>query len=141
MSLQDFVRNNVQDTITGPYEGIDFWFEGDEIYVNDNNIKLAAKILREVNFSSKFTSRLVKHKTSGDTIKLGFDLLLDMPAVYSKKVGPKKQTIVELKRNEIGRYAMYVNKERISSSFKTLKAAKNYIKNFDAALCSDDKNY
>lgn len=137
--VMEIIETELVDYIDGPFEGEDYWTEDDFIYVGNKNFVLAANIMRKVNNSGDFNKRLVKIRTAADVITLGFDSLLDAEPVFTVKIGPTKEKTIELKESEEGRIVLYINKERSSATFKTLKASKSYIKKLDKTLCSEDE--
>ena len=49
----------ITDPIIGPFEGEDFWIDDNgTIQVAENNVKMAATIMRKTNASGKFKQRL-----------------------------------------------------------------------------------
>ena len=137
--VMEIIETELVDPIEGPYEGEDYWAEDEFVYVGNRNVVLAAKIMREVNRTTHFDKRLVKFRTAGDVIVLGFDSLADIESVFTCRIGSHKEKLIELKESEDGRLAMYMNKERSSTTFKTLKASKSYIKKLHRTLCGEDK--
>jgi len=134
----DIIKTELTDPFDGPYEGEDFWCEDEFIYVGNKNFILSAKIMREINNRPEFDKRLVKFRTAGDVVVLGFDSLADAASIFTVKIGPHKEKTIELKETEDSRIAIYINKERSSVTFKTLKASKKYIKKLNRTLCGDD---
>ena len=48
----------VSDPISGPFEGEDFWIDPDgTIQIAENNVKIAALLMRKVNTSGSFGCR------------------------------------------------------------------------------------
>ena len=90
MTLNSQLLDIISDPITGPFEGEDYWIDDSGvIQVAENNVRLAAIIMRKANLSGKFDKKLVKIGAQGDSILLGFDSLTDTAPVYSAKIGYK----------------------------------------------------
>lgn len=122
----------IADPIVGPYEGEDFWIDADgTIQVAENNVVLAATILRKANNSGEFPAKLVKIGQRGDSILLGFDTLLDADPVYTAKIGFKRDTLAEVKKDQAGKFCLYVNKKRATRLFNKLSTVKSFIKKLD----------
>lgn len=127
----------ISNPFEGPYEGEDYWIdEGGTIQVAENNVVLAAKILRLVNASGEFPDKLVKTGSKGDSIILGFDNLIDAPVVFTSKIGYKGDTLAEVKVDETGKHCVYLNKKRNARMFKKLGSVKVWLKRLDAELKS-----
>lgn len=125
----------IADPIAGPYEGEDFWIDADgTIQVAENNVVLAATILRKANNSGEFPVKLVKIGQRGDSILLGFDTLLDAEPVYTAKIGFKRDTLTEVKKDQAGKFCLYVNKKRATRLFNKLSTVKSFIKKLDRDL-------
>lgn len=128
----------IANPFEGPYEGEDYWIDPDgSVQVAGNNILLAATILRKVNASGVFSTRLVKIGNKGDSIILGFDDLLDVPALYTTYIGYKGDTLAEVKKDSQGKHCVYLNKKRNSRLFKKLASAKTWLKRLDKELKSE----
>jgi hypothetical protein len=127
------ISNLIADPINGPYEGEDFIFdtESNTIHVTNANHLLAAKILREANFTLKFETKLVKYGVKGDTIILGLDNLQDSPAKYKLQI---EDMLYEVKETEEHKFCIYVNKVRKPFQFKRLASAKRQIKVLSQAI-------
>ena len=127
----------VSDPILGPFEGEDFWIDPDgTIQIAENNVKIAALLMRKVNTSGLFDVNLVKMGQRGDSILLGFDTLLDADPVYSAKIGFKSDTVAEIKRDINDKFCVYVNGKRLARMFAKLTQAKQMIKKLDKDLQS-----
>lgn len=125
----------IGDSVDGPYEGEDYWIEEDcTIQVAENNVVLAATILRKTNNSGLFESRLVKLGQKGDSILLGFDTLEDVPSVYTANIGYKRDTVAEVKKDKAGKFCIYINNKRSTRMFGKLPAAKAYLNKLDLEL-------
>ena len=127
----------VSDPILGPFEGEDFWIDPDgTIQIAENNVKIAALLMRKVNTSGLFDVNLVKMGQRGDSILLGFDTLLDADPVYSAKIGFKGDTLAEIKRDISNKFCVYINGKRLARMFAKLTQAKQMIKKLDKDLQS-----
>lgn len=125
----------IEDPINGPFEGEDYWIDPDgTVQVTNNNVALAGRIMRKVNASGLFETRLVKTGQRGDNILLGFDTLVDQEPVYKAKIGFKRDTLAEVKKDHQGKFAVYLNKQRTARMFKKLVSAKQYLKQLDYEL-------
>jgi hypothetical protein len=137
MANYQLLLDLVSDPISGPFEGEDFWIDPDgTIQIAENNVKIAALLMRKVNTSGSFTQNLVKIGQRGDSILLGFDTLLDVDPVHSAKIGFKSDTLAEVKRDINGRFCVYVNGKRLARMFAKLTQAKQMIKKLDKDLQS-----
>jgi hypothetical protein len=127
----------ISDPIEGPFEGEDFWIDDNgTIQVADNNVRLAATIMRKANLSGKFSQRLVKIGAQGDSILLGFDALGDTVPVYSAKIGFHGDMLAEVKEDPIGKFYLYINGKRGTKMFAKLSAVKTALKKLDKELQS-----
>lgn len=127
----------VSDPISGPFEGEDFWIDADgTIQVAENNVKIAALLMRKINTSGSFTQNLVKIGQRGDSILLGFDTLLDVDPVYFAKIGFKGDTLAEVKRDVNDKFCVYINGKRLTRMFAKLTQAKQMVKKLDKDLQS-----
>lgn len=123
----------ISDPYDGPEEGLDFWVdEQGHIQVQDN--RTAALIMRKANISNLFDNKLVKVGQRGDSIILGFDTLLDAEPIYVVRIGYKKDTLAEVKRDARDMFCLYLNKKRVTRMFKKLTSAKTYLKKLDKEL-------
>jgi hypothetical protein len=127
----------ITDPLDGPFEGEDFWIDDNgTIQVAENNVKLAAIIMRKTNSSGKFTQRLVKVGAQGDSILLGFDTLSDADPVYTVKIGFKGDMLAEVKEDTSGKFCLYINGKRGTKMFAKLSAVKSALKKLDKDLQS-----
>lgn len=123
----------ISDPFDGPEEGVDFWVD-EEGYIQVQDVRTAALIMRKANFSEMFDNKLVKVGQRGDNILLGFDTLLDAPPVYVAKIGFKGDTLAEVKKDDAGKFCLYLNKKRATRIFKKLSIAKTFLKKLDKEL-------
>lgn len=125
------------EVITDPYagreEGVDFWVD-EYGYIQTQDVRTAALIMKTANTSGQFSQHLVKIGQRGDSILLGFDTLLDAEPVYTKRIGFKGDTLAEVKVTEDNKFCLYLNKKRVTRVFKKLSPAKSYIKKLDKEL-------
>jgi hypothetical protein len=136
--VAELLNEIIGDPINGPYEGEDYWIDTDgTIQVAENNVKLAAIIMRRANSSGYFDTKLVKVGNKGDSILLGFDTMADIEPVYTAKIGFKRDTLAEVKRDLAGKFCVYLNKKRASRMFSKLSAVKAYLKKLDLDLQTD----
>jgi hypothetical protein len=125
----------ISDPIDGPFEGEDFSIDQDGIIqVSDNNVRIAALLMRKANTSGKFPQNLVKIGQRGDSILLGFDTLADVEPVYVNQIGYKRDTLAEIKTEVNGKFCIYLNKKRTSKQFTKLAQARAFIKRLDKTL-------
>lgn len=133
--VAEVLNEVIGDPIMGPFEGEDYWIDDDgTIQVAENNVVLAATILRKTNNSGKFTTKLVKIGQRGDSILLGFDTLLDVDPVYVTNIGFKGDTLAEVKKDLAGKFCLYLNKKRATRMFTKLASAKSFLKKLDREL-------
>jgi hypothetical protein len=127
----------ISDPINGPFEGEDFWIDDNgTIQIAENNVKLAAIIMRKTNSSGKFKQRLVKVGAQGDSILLGFDTLGDAEPVYTAKIGFKGDMLAEVKEDQSGKFCLYINGKRGAKMFNKLSSVKSALKKLDKDLRS-----
>ena len=127
----------ISDPFNGPFEGEDFWVDGNgTIQVAENNVKLAATIMRKANLSGKFPQRLVKIGAHGDSILLGFDTLSDADPVYTAKIGFKGDMLAEVRADTSGKFCFYINGKRGARMFSKLSAVKSALKKLDREMQS-----
>lgn len=123
--------------ITDPYdgreEGVDFWVD-EQGYIQTQDVRTAALIMRTANTSGKFTQNLVKVGQKGDSILLGFDTLLTVESLYTDRIGMRKDILAEVKRDENDRFCVYLNYKRSARMFIKLASAKRFIKSLDKDL-------
>lgn len=136
--VAELLNEIIGDPINGPYEGEDYWIDTDgTIQVAENNVKLAATIMRRANSSGYFDTKLVKVGNKGDSILLGFDTMADIEPVYTANIGFKRDTLAEVKKDLAGKFCVYLNKKRASRMFSKLSAVKAYLKKLDLDLQTD----
>lgn len=123
----------ISDPYSGREEGVDFWVD-ESGYIQTQDVRTAALIMRTANTSGEFTQNLVKVGQKGDSILLGFDTLLDADAVYKTKIGLKNDILAEVKRDENEKFCVYLNKKRSARMFNKLTSAKRFIKSLDKDL-------
>jgi len=127
----------ITDPIIGPFEGEDFWIDDNgTIQVAENNVKMAATIMRKTNASGKFKQRLVKIGHSGDSILLGFDNLTEVKPIYTAKIGFKGDMLAEVKEDADGKFCLYINGKRGARMFSKLSAVKAALKKLDREMQS-----
>jgi len=140
MTHTELLNEIIGDPIVGPFEGEDYWIDADgTIQVSDNNVILAATIMRKTNNSGQFDVKLVKIGHRGDSIILGFDTLLDAEPVYTTNIGYNKNTLAEVKATEDSSFCVYLNKKRSTRVFKKLHSAKTFLKKLDLELQKDNE--
>ena len=124
------------DVISDPYngreEGVDFWVD-EEGYIQVQDIRTAALLMREANTSGLFDQSLVKVGQKGDSILLGFDILSDIPPVYTAKIGYLKAVTAEVKTDGKN-FSVYLDGKRLTRAFNKLASTKTYIKRLDKEL-------
>jgi len=136
--VAELLNEIIGDPINGPYEGEDYWIDEDgTIQIAENNAILAGTILRKTNNSGQFDTKLVKIGQRGDSIILGFDTLLDADPVYKAQIGYMRDTLAEVKKDNAGKFCLYLNKKRATRMFSKLTAAKAFLKKLDKDLQSD----
>ena len=131
------LTNIISDPFNGPFEGEDFWVDADgTIQVAENNVRVAAMIMRKTNGSGEFPQRLVKIGVQGDSILLGFDTLSDTEPVYTAKIGFKGDMLAEVKTDTNGKFCLYINGKRGARMFNKLSAVKATLKKLDREMQS-----
>ena len=126
--LADKLNNIIADPFNGPFEGEDYWIDDNGvIQVAENNVRLAAIIMRKTNLSGEFDKKLVKIGAQGDSILLGFDSLTDALPVYSAKIGFKGDMFAEVKKDESGKFCLYINGKRGNKMYAKLSAVKSVL--------------
>ena len=133
MSTISDVVELVNDPYNGPEEGIDFWVD-EQGHIQVNNTRTAGLILRRVNTSGQFAQNLVKIGAQGDSILLGFDTLVDIPAVHTVKIGFQNATLAEVKQDQTGKFCVYLDNKRGARMFNKLASVKTFIKRLDKDL-------
>ena len=138
MTFGEQLLEIISDPYEGPFEGEDYFIDVDGvIHVPVDNIKLAALVMRKVNATGMFEQKLVKIGQGGDSVLLGFDTLVDADPVYVVRVGYKKDTLAEVKKDTGGKFALYLNKQRTARLFKKLTSVKLFLKKLDKELTQD----
>jgi len=122
----------IEDPIDGPYDGEDFWIEADGIiYVSENNIGVASKIIRKVNSSQQFSEKLVRLGKSGDAISIGFDNLADDSPVLTQMIGIDKSICADVRMDNARKFYVYLDGRRLIKAFSKLSQVKQYITRLD----------
>lgn len=130
----------ITDPMEGPFEGEDYYLDASGIIqVPVDDIKLAAIIMRKVNSSGVFDKKLVRVGQGGDNIWLGFDTMTEAEPVYKQKIGPNKDTSVEVKKDAAGKFCLYLNGQRSTRLFKKLVTVKAFLKQLDLELKNTSK--
>lgn len=122
----------ISDPYSGREEGVDFWVD-EEGLIQVQEVKTAALIMRTANKSGVFEQDLVKIGQKGDTILLGFDMLVNVAPVYTTKIGYLKSVLAEVKTDS-KKFTVYLDNKRLARTFKKLAGAKTFIKNLDKDL-------
>ena len=136
-TFNEQLTNIISDPFDGPFEGEDFWIDDDgTIQVAENNVRVAAMIMRKANSSGVFDQRLVKIGAQGDSILLGFDTLADVAPVYTAKIGFKGDMLAEVKEDADGKFCLYINGKRGARMFSKLSAVKAALKKLDREMQS-----
>lgn len=123
----------ISDPYSGREEGVDFWVD-EQGYIQTQDVRTAALIMRTANTSGEFTENLVKVGQKGDSILLGFDTLLDAKAVFTLKIGIEKDILAEVKRDDNDKFCVYLNNKRSARMFSKLASAKRFINTLDKDL-------
>jgi hypothetical protein len=135
--LAEKLNDIIADPFNGPFEGEDYWIDDSGvIQVAENNVRLAAIIMRKANLSGEFDKKLVKIGAQGDSILLGFDTLTDALPVYTAKIGFKGDMLAEVRADESGKFCLYINGKRGNKMFAKLSAVKSAIKKLDREMQS-----
>ena len=133
MAQLDKLLEVITDPYAGREEGVDFWVD-ENGYIQTQDVRTAALIMRTANNSGEFEQNLVKVGQKGDSVLLGFDTLLDADPVFKSKIGLGKDISVEVKRDELGKFCVYMNGKRLARMFNKLASAKRFIKLTDKDL-------
>jgi hypothetical protein len=133
MTTLEQLLDVISDPYSGREEGVDFWVDEDG-YIQAQDVRTAALIMRTANNSGEFTQNLVKVGQKGDSILLGFDTLLDAKAVFAEKIGVNNDILAEVKRDENDKFCVYLNKKRSARMFNKLTSAKRFVKSLDKDL-------
>jgi hypothetical protein len=124
----------ISDPYNGPEEGVDFWIdECGYVQVPYDTPLVAGKILKLANSSGLFDKKLVKLGVKGDSILLGFDELIDVPAVFTAKIGFKDDNLAEIKQ-DTKKFYVYFNGKRSNRTFTTLGKARAFVRKLDKEL-------
>lgn len=135
--LAEKLNKLIADPYMGPFEGEDYWIDDSGvIQVAENNVRLAAIIMRKANLSGKFDKKLVKIGSQGDSILLGFDSLTDTAPIYTVKIGFKGDMLAEVRADASGKFCLYVNGKRGNKMFAKLSLVKSAIKKLDREMQS-----
>lgn len=123
--------------ISDPYdnreEGVDFWID-EQGYIQTQDVRTAALLMRKANTSGEFDQNLVKVGQKGDSIILGFDTVIGTDSVFSNQIGYQKTVLAEVKVGTDGKFCVYLDKKRSSRTFAKLASAKTFIKRLDKDL-------
>lgn len=125
----------IADPYSGREEGVDFWVDEDG-YIQTQDARAAALIMREANKSGQFEQNLVKVGQKGDSILLGFDMLAEVDPVFTTHIGYKKSMLAEIKKDTSGKFCVYLDNKRMARMFAKLTSAKTFIKQHDKELQS-----
>lgn len=135
--LAEKLNHIIADPFIGPFEGEDYWIDDSGvIQVAENNVRLAAIIMRKANLSGEFDKKLVKIGAQGDSILLGFDSLTDTAPIYTVKIGFKGDMLAEVRADESGKFCLYVNGKRGNKMYAKLSVVKSAIKKLDREMQS-----
>lgn len=135
--LAEQLNQIIADPFEGPYEGEDYWIDDSGvIQVPENNVRLAAIIMRKTNLSGEFDKKLVKIGVMGDSILLGFDTLAEVAPVHTAKIGFKGDILAEVKQDENGKFILYINGKRSPKMFSKLSAVKSTLRKLDKEMKS-----
>jgi hypothetical protein len=135
--LAEKLNDIIADPFNGPFEGEDYWIDDNGvIQVAENNVRLAAIIMRKANLSGEFDKKLVKIGAQGDSILLGFDSLTDTPPVYTAKIGFKGDMLAEVREDDTGKFCLFINGKRGTKMFTKLSLVKSAIKKLDREMKS-----
>jgi hypothetical protein len=135
MEILEQLLEVISDPYNGMEEGVDFWVD-EEGLIQVQGVRTAAMVMRKANTSGQFKQTLVKVGQKGDSILLWFDTLLDVPPVYTAKIGFKGDVLAEVKKDESGKFCIYINKKRQARLFSKLSSTKQTIKLLDKELRS-----
>ena len=123
----------ISDPYSGREEGVDFWVDEDG-YIQTQDVRTAALIMRTANTSGEFTQNLVKVGQKGDSILLGFDTLLTVAPVFTTKIGMRKDILAEVKRDDNDKFCVYLDGKRSARIFSKLTGAKRFVNSLDKDL-------
>ena len=133
MAQLDKLLEVITDPYEGREEGVDFWVD-EQGYIQTQDVRTAAMIMRTANSSGEFEQNLVKVGQKGDSVLLGFDTLLDVPPVFTTKIGAERDITAEVKRDNDDKFCVYLNRKRSARMFSKLTSAKRFIKSLDKDL-------
>jgi hypothetical protein len=133
MEILEQLLEVISDPYNGMEEGVDFWVD-EEGLIQVQGVRTAAMVMRKANTSGQFKQTLVKVGQKGDSILLWFDTLLDVPPVYTAKIGFRGDILAEVKKDESDKFCIYVNRKRQARLFNKLSSAKSRIKQLDKEL-------
>ena len=135
--LAEKLNHIIADPFTGPFEGEDYWIDDSGvIQVAENNVRLAAIIMRKANLSGEFDKKLVKIGAQGDSILLGFDSLTDTAPIYTVKIGFKGDMLAEVREDASAKFCLYINGKRGNKMYAKLSVVKSAIKKLDREMQS-----
>lgn len=125
----------ISDAIDGPYEGSDFSIDS-EGFIQVEETKTAALIMRRVNHSGVFSDRLVRIGRKGDSVLLAFDTLAAVEPVYTSNIGYQKSVLAEVKQDTSNKFCVYLDGRRLGRQFGKLSSVKSWLKKHDQELQS-----
>ena len=134
MSNLEQLLEIITDPYNGREEGVDFWVD-EEGLIQVQDVRTAALIMREANKSGCFEQNLVKVGQRGDSILLGFDMLVSIPPVYTAKIGYLKGVLAEVKTDG-KKFSVYLDGKRHTRMFNKLASARAFIRQTDKELQS-----
>lgn len=120
----------ISDPYNGREEGVDFWVDEDG-YIQAQDVRTAAMLMREANNSGQFSQRLVRVAQKGDSILLGFDNLIDQEPVFETKIGDIN---AQVKKDQLGKFCVYLDNKRSKRMFSKLASAKTFLKTLNLEL-------
>lgn len=123
----------ISDPYDGREEGIDFWID-EQGYIQTQDVRTAALLMRKANTSGQFDQNLVKVGQKGDSLILGFDTVLGTKPVFANQIGYQKGVLAEVKVGDDGKFCIYLDKKRSARTFAKLASAKTFIKRLDQDL-------
>lgn len=123
----------ISDPYDGREEGVDFWVD-EQGYIQTQDVRTAALIMRTANSSGEFEQNLVKVGQKGDSIILGFDTLATIDPIYIVNIGFKGDVRAEIKSDIAGKFYVYFDNKRVTRQFIKLSVAKTFIKKMDTAM-------
>lgn len=133
MAQLDKLLEVITDPYAGREEGVDFWVD-ENGYIQTQDVRTAALIMRTANGSGAFEQNLVRVGHKGDSILLGFDDLANIEPVYTANIGYKRDTLAEVKKDAAGKFCLYINKKRSTRLFNKLPTVKSFLKKLDKEL-------